>query len=262
MNVLRGKRRRDKKAPSQLDDDQSEKLASDAPAADDVLMDHEQESLHATEVHKTLMAETRAGLTVRILDAMRAGIVGHQNIADALKCPLEDVRAAFKRLRRRLKLADDERGKGEPSRRHRPLLRPCGRSPRCSPVRDTVVVAQIAVHRRGGVVELRRPPLQAEPLFVLRRMAISACLVRAQNHLWPPLGILVGRVRADRRAAVGGERAQPKAVAERDVFVMAGLAVAFETVDALFVMGAERCNVPSRSGARVGGSRGTGARSR
>ena len=53
-------------------------------------------------VRTALVAETEAGLTLLILDALRAGVEGQRALAAHLKCPIPDIRSAYKRIKRRL----------------------------------------------------------------------------------------------------------------------------------------------------------------
>ncbi len=76
---------------------------SESPTIEEAVEELEDEESRSNEVRKVLAAETTAGLTLRILDALRKGIDGHQNIANELKVPLEDVRNGFRRIARRMK---------------------------------------------------------------------------------------------------------------------------------------------------------------
>jgi len=98
--VLKARRRRALKKPtSELGED--EQLPSEEPSAELVLAEEEQERIRAKAVRDALAAETQSGLTVRILDALREGIVGHEKLAEHLKCSLSEVRAGFRRIKRR-----------------------------------------------------------------------------------------------------------------------------------------------------------------
>jgi DNA-directed RNA polymerase specialized sigma24 family protein len=111
LNVFR-KRRRNAARMGTSDLDEAATVASDAATIDVVLIELEEHLQFSTEVRQALMVETKAGLTVRILDALREGIVGQTALSSHLKCSIPDVRAAYKRIHGRL---TDLRGKGVPS---------------------------------------------------------------------------------------------------------------------------------------------------
>jgi DNA-directed RNA polymerase specialized sigma24 family protein len=77
-------------------------VTSESATIEEAVEDLEEEESRANDVRKVLAAETTAGLTLRILDALRRGIDGHQNIADDLKVPVQDVRNGFRRIARRM----------------------------------------------------------------------------------------------------------------------------------------------------------------
>ena len=43
---------------------------------------------------------------MQVVSLMRDGLTGHQNIADALGCSLEDVRNAVRRIRHHVEMVD------------------------------------------------------------------------------------------------------------------------------------------------------------
>jgi len=53
-----------------------------------------------------------AGLTLRILEALRAGIEGQSALAAHLECPIPDIRSAYKRIKRRLLALREKKGGG------------------------------------------------------------------------------------------------------------------------------------------------------
>ena len=101
LNVFRKRRRNAARKPAE-DLDEAAVVAIDAKTIDVMLVEHDEHARFSAEVRKALMAETKAGLTVRILDALREGIEGQSRLADHLKCSVPDVRAAYKRMHRRL----------------------------------------------------------------------------------------------------------------------------------------------------------------
>jgi len=98
--VLRSMRRTAKRKPTSPMEDEHD-VASEAATAEESFGEHEEETSRAAEVRRVLAAETVAGLTLRILDALRAGIEGHENLAVHLKCTVAEVRAAYRRINRR-----------------------------------------------------------------------------------------------------------------------------------------------------------------
>ena len=100
-DVLPRLRRDRKRKPTSPLDDNAEP-ASEAQNVEDELVERQETDHRAAQVHNTLAAQTQSGLTLRILDALRRGIEGHQNLADELECSLEEIRAAFRRITRRM----------------------------------------------------------------------------------------------------------------------------------------------------------------
>jgi DNA-directed RNA polymerase specialized sigma24 family protein len=86
--------------------------ASDVTAVDVLLIEHEEHAILAQEVRSALIAETEAGLTLLILDALRAGIEGQSALSAHLKCPIPDIRSAYKRIKRRLLALREKKGGG------------------------------------------------------------------------------------------------------------------------------------------------------
>ncbi len=106
------RRRKQKKPTRAFGEDEEAELVSHAEAADELLMVYEEKTVHAADVRKSLAAQTSTGLTLRVLDALCAGVVGHQRLADKLECTLPQLRAAYKRMSHRLKAMQ---GQGDPS---------------------------------------------------------------------------------------------------------------------------------------------------
>ena len=77
--------------------------ASSAPSVEDELAARQEEDLQAAEVRKALAAQTRSGLTLRVIDARVRGIENHDDLAKELECSRDDVRAAFKRIKRKVR---------------------------------------------------------------------------------------------------------------------------------------------------------------
>jgi DNA-directed RNA polymerase specialized sigma24 family protein len=82
-----------------------------ASAEEDVAERQEKDRL-ASEVQSTLQAQTNEGLTLRILDAMREGISGHENLASHLSVTVTKINAAFRRIKRRVDKVYGEGGRG------------------------------------------------------------------------------------------------------------------------------------------------------
>ncbi len=101
LNVFR-KRRRHAARMGTSDLDEAATVASAAATIDVVLIELEEHVQFSAEVRQALMVETKVGLTLRILDALREGIVGQTALSSHLKCSIPDVRAAYKRIHRRL----------------------------------------------------------------------------------------------------------------------------------------------------------------
>ena len=87
-------------------------VASDVTAVDVLLIEQEEHAILAQEVRSALVAETVAGLTLRILEALRAGIEGQSALAAHLECPIPDIRSAYKRIKRRLLALREKKGGG------------------------------------------------------------------------------------------------------------------------------------------------------
>lgn len=85
--------------------------ASEAPSAEAALIARQQEDEDARIVAEELTAQTHEGLTVPLLEAMRRGVEGHDKLADELKCTVPKVRAAIKRIRRRIDAVAERRRK-------------------------------------------------------------------------------------------------------------------------------------------------------
>jgi hypothetical protein len=85
-------------------------VASDVTAVDVLLIEHEEHAILAHEVRTALAAETEAGLTLLILDALRAGIEGQSALSAHLRCPIPDIRSAYKRIKRRLLALREKKG--------------------------------------------------------------------------------------------------------------------------------------------------------
>ena len=85
-------------------------VASDVTAVDVLLIEHEEHAILAQEVRSALIAETEAGLTLLILDALRAGVEGQSALSAHLRCPIPDIRSAYKRIKRRLLALREKKG--------------------------------------------------------------------------------------------------------------------------------------------------------
>jgi DNA-directed RNA polymerase specialized sigma24 family protein len=100
VNQLRVLRRRAAKHPTTSLEKEHD-VASENPTTEEAVEELEDEESRSNEVRRALAAETTAGLTLRILDALRKGIRGHDNLAAELKVSLQEVRNAFRRIARR-----------------------------------------------------------------------------------------------------------------------------------------------------------------
>ncbi len=93
------KRRREQELPEDGEGAARSELA--VPDAHEAVAEQDARDRLAREVRATLAAQTNTGLTLRILDALRDGISGHENIAEHLGVTLSQVIAAFRRIKRR-----------------------------------------------------------------------------------------------------------------------------------------------------------------
>jgi hypothetical protein len=100
VNVLRVMRRRRAKQNQWTSPLEEEQVASDEASAEVVLIHLQQAQIRVSEVRKSLAAETKMGLRMGILDELRAGAVGHAELATRLKCTVPDIRAGYKRISR------------------------------------------------------------------------------------------------------------------------------------------------------------------
>jgi DNA-directed RNA polymerase specialized sigma24 family protein len=102
-NVLRERRRKDKgktKRTSGIEEGQD--FADEAPAADAVMAASHELDLKATQLLEHLAKQTDVeGLTLRVVQAVRQGVSGHEALSVHLKCTLAEIRAAYKRIDRR-----------------------------------------------------------------------------------------------------------------------------------------------------------------
>jgi DNA-directed RNA polymerase specialized sigma24 family protein len=110
VNQFRKMRRNRLAGAAELNEGAS--VASDVTAVDVLLIEHEEHAILAEEVRTALIAETEAGLTLRILDALRAGIEGQSALSAHLKCPIPHIRSAYKRIKRRLLALREKKGGG------------------------------------------------------------------------------------------------------------------------------------------------------
>jgi hypothetical protein len=110
--ILANRRRSQKRKPTDpLDDDRP--LASDVEPVDVVLGDVQERDRRSAEVRSTIAAETKSGLSLRVFDALRAGMSGYDVLVDHLECTSAELRAAMMRITRRAKKVYAVR-RGEP----------------------------------------------------------------------------------------------------------------------------------------------------
>jgi hypothetical protein len=113
-NHLQGQRRKVVRRPKTTSLEKEHDAASENANIEEAIEELEDEEGRSNEVRKVLAAETKAGLTLRILDALRKGLRSHDQLAKELKVPLPDVRNAFRRIVRRTTelRAKSPKGKG------------------------------------------------------------------------------------------------------------------------------------------------------
>ena len=101
------RKKRKRKPETQHEEDKHAEPASDEASVLEMLIEHQEEDVRAQiakaadEALKQLAAETKAHLTLRLLEAWRNDIHGHDELAKHLGCTVPEVRAAMKRLARR-----------------------------------------------------------------------------------------------------------------------------------------------------------------
>jgi DNA-directed RNA polymerase specialized sigma24 family protein len=99
-NLLAERRRKYRKKPTDSLG-QDKEIASLGATPEAMAIEEHDRARFAAEIRKQLAAETRSGLTVRILDLLQAGMHGHETLARELACKVTDIRNAFKRIERR-----------------------------------------------------------------------------------------------------------------------------------------------------------------
>jgi DNA-directed RNA polymerase specialized sigma24 family protein len=113
--VLRAGRRtvkRRREDPMGDDGEPAGAVTEHVPPAEERMLSEAEVEERAREVRNTLAALTNEGLTLRILDAMRAGHTGYDNLARHLDVTVQKIKLGFERIRRRMEKVHAAAGRG------------------------------------------------------------------------------------------------------------------------------------------------------